>query len=55
MQITKGKFKKKYAEALLSFTVDKSNIIAASTIAFGESNVKKRIKRVLKYKKLIYS
>ncbi|HLR35695.1 MAG TPA: M56 family metallopeptidase [Tissierellales bacterium] len=51
MQITKGKFKKKYAEALLSFTVDKSNIIAASTIAFGESNVKKRIKRVLKYKK----
>jgi hypothetical protein len=51
MEITNGKFKKKYAEALLSFALDKNNITTSATISFGESNTKKRINGVLKYKK----
>lgn len=51
MQITAGKFKKKYAESLLSFAIDKSNITNTATVSFGESNIKKRIDGVLKYNK----
>lgn len=51
MQITGGKFKKKYAESLLSFAIDKSNITNTATVSFGESNIKKRIDGVLKYNK----
>lgn len=50
MGITKGNFKKKYAEALLNFALDKNNITTATILSFGESNIKKRISRILKYK-----
>lgn len=43
--------RKEYAQALLSFTIQKPMKKNIAVVAFGESNTKKRIKGVLKYKK----
>lgn len=51
IQEAKGDIRKEYAQALLSFTVECSDKENRVVVAFGESNVKKRLKGVLKYKK----
>lgn len=51
INITGGKNKKQYAQSLLSFAIDKRKLGNATTVAFGESNIKVRIKGVLEYKK----
>ncbi len=51
VQLSKRDIKKEYANALLSFSLEKSNLKSIGTVAFGESNIKKRIKGILSYKK----
>lgn len=40
-----------YSNSLLSLSVKKSGLIMGSPLAFGESNIKSRIKNILNYKK----
>ena len=43
--------KGKYSESLLSLSVKRSGLLMGSPLAFGESNIKSRIKNILNYKK----
>ncbi|AOT69295.1 M56 family metallopeptidase [Geosporobacter ferrireducens] len=43
-----------YSNSLLSLSIKRSNLLTASPLAFGESNIKSRIKNVLNYKKPTY-
>ena len=45
-----GEYKKEYASALLTYSVNRRTI-AACPVAFGETSVKGRVKNVLNYKK----
>ncbi|TCZ75469.1 DUF4825 domain-containing protein [Paenibacillus albiflavus] len=40
-----------YSTALLSFSIRRSNLLTGSPLAFGESNVKARIKNILSYRR----
>lgn len=40
-----------YSNSLLSFAIKRSGLILGSPLAFGESNIKSRIKNILNYKK----
>ena len=51
IQISKENIRKEYAQALLSFTLERDSIENATVVTFGESNTKTRIKGILKYKK----
>lgn len=51
IKFTGEKNKKHYAQSLLSFALDKRGLINATTVAFGESNTKLRIKGILEYRK----
>lgn len=46
--------KKDYSKSLLSLAVNNKNIINGSPLAFGESNVKSRIKNIIKFKRTSY-
>lgn len=46
------KIKSDYSNSLLSLAVNNNRLLQGSPLAFGESNVKSRIKNVLKFKKL---
>lgn len=43
--------KKNYSNSLLSLSVKRSGLIMGSPLAFGESNIKSRIKNILNYKR----
>lgn len=50
LKVMNGDIKKPYAQSLLSLAVGR-HILTGNPLAFGEGNVKQRIKNVLKYKK----
>ncbi len=52
LSILGNDIKKDYSNSLLSLAVKNNKILQGSPLAFGESNVKSRIKNVLKFKKL---
>ncbi|WZL72381.1 M56 family metallopeptidase [Clostridiaceae bacterium 35-E11] len=51
MEILGDEIKQDYAHSLLSLAVKENRLLQGSPLAFGESNVKLRIKNILKFKK----
>ncbi|WP_070001160.1 transglycosylase domain-containing protein [Cellulosilyticum sp. I15G10I2] len=51
IQLSDQDIKKEYASSLLHFSLEKGSLKSVGIVAFGESNMKKRIKGVLRYKK----
>ncbi|MDF2594106.1 MAG: putative peptidase BlaR1 [Clostridia bacterium] len=51
IQVSTRDIRKEYAKVLLNFSLEKSNLSHIALAAFGESDIKRRIKGILAYKK----